>query len=270
MEHLLAAERLNPEYYRAPYNRGLLLEELGRWEEAAEAYRRAVELEPRYLLARTALGEMLLLQRQIDSAATQFREVVDYEDRWEGRHHPLARARALRYLGYLQERRRLAEIGLEDCFETSASFRHAEIARLRGRASEALDALRRYFEEGGDCAEAFRALGTVLLESRELDGAEDAFLRAIRADERIPGARLGLARIAAVRGEGERAVEHLKGEVRLDPSSPEPYLELGLVAERLLNDPARAATWFRKFREVGGDPRVLDARRGAGRDAAIR
>jgi tetratricopeptide (TPR) repeat protein len=263
MAHLETAERLNPAYYRAPYNRGLLLEEVGRHEEARDAYRRAVDLEPRYLLARTALAEMLLLGVRIDEAEEQFVAVRDYRGRWEGSSNPLARARARRYLSYLTDHRRLVELGVEDCFEASDLFRRAEIARLRGRTEDALAFFRRHFEGGGRCAESYRSLGELLLEARQIEGAQDAFQRALGVAEKIPGAHLGLARVAAVRGDAPLAVRHLEREIAIDPESAAAYLEMGFVAERLLDDAERAAEAFRKFHEVGGDPDVLEARRRA-------
>jgi tetratricopeptide (TPR) repeat protein len=261
--HLEAAERFDPAYYRPPYNRGLLLEEEGRYEDAADAYRAAIEREPRYLLARTALAEMLFLENRTDEAVEQLVAVRDYQGRWEGANHPLARARADRYLGWLAQRRRATELGISDCFVGSDVFRRAEIARLRGRGEEAFGRLREYFDGGGECAEAHRAVGELLLESRRPDEARAAFERALTRAT-LPGAHLGLARVAAVRGDPDAAVRHLESELQIDPESSAAYLELGLIAERLLNDASRADEAFRRFREVGGDPGVLEARRRAG------
>jgi tetratricopeptide (TPR) repeat protein len=182
MEHFLAAEQLNPKYYRAPYNRGALLDELGRTHDAELAYRRSLELEPRYLLGRVSLGEMLFVNGEFDSARAEFEKVIAYDGRWEAEQNPTARARAARALSYLQETEALRRESLGDCVLRDETFRRAEIARLRGRNDEAISTLRMYFEGGGKCAEAYRALGWVLLQINELPGAEDAFLRARTAE----------------------------------------------------------------------------------------
>jgi tetratricopeptide (TPR) repeat protein len=199
MQHLLAAEELNPAYYRAPFNRGILLEELGRPEEAEAAYRRSVELEPRYLLGRSALAEMMLLRDDLEGAEREFRRVLEYEGSWEGEHHELARNRARHYLQYLDYRRHLALTGRGKCFAASPELRRAELARLRGRQEEALAHFREYFEGGGACAEAYQALGQLLLESNEWAGAEDAFQRALAVDPGFPGAREALDFLATRR-----------------------------------------------------------------------
>ncbi len=262
MTHIARAEDLNPSYYRAPFNRGLLLEQMGRTDEAREAYRRSIELEPRYLLGRSALAEMLLLNGRFDEALAEVKFILEYQGRWEGEHNPAARGRAARLGAYVEERSRLAAAGRGDCFAENASFRLAELARLRGRTDEALSRLREVFESGGDCAEAYRALGVVLSEREDLAHAEDAFRRALAADARLPGVRLGLARLAAARGDGAAAARLLDAEIALDPKAPLPRLELGLVRERLLADAAGAEAAFVKYRELGGDPALLAARRG--------
>ena len=260
--HLRRAEELNPSYYRASFDRGLVLEDLNRLPEALEAYRHAVELEPRYLLARSALAEMLLLAGRRDESRAQIDSILSYTGRWEGEQNPSARARARRLLAYLDERDRLARLQRGGCFDREPTFRLAELARLRDRADDALKRLREYFEGGGSCAEAYRSLGDILLGKGELAGAEDAYQRAVAADRGFPGAHLGLGRLAAARRDTDVALRAFQQEIDVDPASPAPYLEIGLVHERLLADAAGAALWFARYREHGGSEELLAARRG--------
>ncbi|MEZ5063956.1 MAG: tetratricopeptide repeat protein [bacterium] len=260
--HLRTAAEIDPQYSRAPYNLGLILEQQGRWDEARAAYARAVEIEPRYLIARVALADLAIQQNDLGVAAEQVRAVLDYDDRWETAQHDVARARAAKIAAYLDGRTALAAAGAGDCFAASETFRRAEVARLRDDVDGALGLLRTYFEDGGACAEAYRSLGEILLlQSRDLSAAADAFQRAVTADGALPGARLGLGLVSAMSGRAEDAVRWLSEEARLDPKSPAPCLELGLVYERLLNDPVRAETWFARYRERGGDPELLRGRR---------
>ena len=138
-----------------------------------------------------------------------------------------------------------------------------EMVSLPVRVGDLALGIRNRFDGGGECAEAHRAVGELLLESRRPDEARAAFERALTRAT-LPGAHLGLARVAAVRGDPDAAVRHLESELQIDPESSAAYLELGLIAERLLNDASRADEAFRRFREVGGDPGVLEARRRAG------
>ena len=265
LRHLEQAEEINPLYYRAPFNRGLLLEELGREAEAREAYARSVELEPNYLLGISALAELELLDGNLESARARFEGILAYDGRWEGRGHETARTRARRALTYLGWRDRLATSGQDVCFTASEAFRRVELARLRGRREQAFQLFRRYFEEGGACPEAYLALGRFLLERNEIDGGLDALERARAADPAFPSVHLELARVAASRRDPEEAIRLLERELTVSPDDPLPLLEMGLVHERLLEDPATAQTWYEKFRKAGGDPDRIEARRGTWR-----
>ena len=261
IEHLLKAEALDPQYYRAPFNRGSLLEGLGRWDEARDAYARSVEIEPRYLPGRVALGEMHLVAGDHAAARREFEAVMAYEGSWESELNPAARARAQRGLAFLAELEAEGSAALAECFEAATEFRQAEVARMRGRAAEALDALRRYFEAGGTCGPAYRLLGDLLLPGNELPGAEDAYRRALAASPGLGGTRIGLAQIAAIRGDAAAAIDWLRQEVALFPGDPRPMLELGLVYERLAEDREEAERWFGRYEKAGGSLRILEARR---------
>jgi tetratricopeptide (TPR) repeat protein len=260
-EHLRRAQEINPEYYRAPFNLGLLLEEQGRFDEARAAYARAIELEPRHLLARTALAEMELLANDLDGAREQLRAVREYDGRWESPRNDLARARAARLSAYVEERAALARAGHAECFAASPAVRRAEIERLREDHDAALAVLGEYFRGGGDCAEAYLVLGRILLRREEMPAAQDAFERALAADEGLPGVRLGLGLLAAIRGDAATAIDRLADEARRFPDSAEACLELGLVYERLRGDRAEAEKWYDRYLERGGDPQLLAGRR---------
>jgi len=260
-EHVRRAAELNPGYYRAPYNLGLVMEQRGRVDEADAAYARAVELEPRYLLARTALAESRLRAGDRAGAREQVEAVLAYDGAWEGPGNAGARVSAARLEAYLDERDALDAVGRGECFAESGDFRRAEVARLRNDVEGVLAALRRYFEGGGTCAEAYRSLGRVLLVTDAHPGATDAFQRGLAADPGLPGLRLGLGLLAAIDGRADEAIRWLEEETALDPAAPEPCLELGLVHERLREDGAAAETWYERYRQRGGDPELLRGRR---------
>jgi tetratricopeptide (TPR) repeat protein len=222
-----------------------------------------VELEPAYLWGQAALAEVEIVAGETAAARARLQGILDYEGRWQSEQNPAAMTRAHVDLAYLAERASLGSRGA--CYDSSETYRRAEVARLRARPDLALERLREFFVSGGVCAEAHRSLGRVLLAGDQFDGAEDAFRRALAADPALPGARFGLAQIAAVRGDGAAATEYLREELSAAGSSRDPlvYLELGLVAERLLGDADAAARHFAAYRERGGDPQLLEARRGS-------
>jgi tetratricopeptide (TPR) repeat protein len=265
MHHLERAEELDPTYYRAPLNRAKVLEELGRRAEALDAYRRAVELEPRYLLARVGLAQLLLERNDRIGAEEQITAIEQYDDRWISPGHELASRQAGVLRAYLGQRDDLRERGIADCWAESELFRRAEVARLRGNPTAALAHLGQYFTEGGRCAEAYRSLGVVLTAVDEPEGARDALERARAAEPELPRVNLGLARLAAAAGEAENALEAIAEEIRIDPEASEPYLEAGLIHDRLRGDAETAQQWFDRYLEKGGSPEVIAGRRAAWR-----
>jgi tetratricopeptide (TPR) repeat protein len=206
---------------------------------------------------------MLFVKGEFDSARAEFEQVIAYDGQWEAEQNPAARARARRALDYLHETDALRRAGLGDCVLRDETFRRAEIARLRGRNDEAISILHEYFQGGGSCAEAYRALGLVLLQINELPGAEDAFLRAREVEPRLPGVHLALGQLAAIQGDGDSAIRELEVERRVRPDDPAPLLEIGLVHERIRSDPNEASKWFQLYLQKGGDEKFLAMRRSA-------
>jgi tetratricopeptide (TPR) repeat protein len=100
----------------------------------------------------------------------------------------------------------------------------------------------------------------VLTAANEKNGARDAFQRAAAAEPRLPGAHLGLARVAAAEGDDKTALAELDRELALDPDAAEPCLEKGLVYDRLRADHDAAQEWFNRYLERGGDSAVLAGR----------
>src|SRR6185295_6993152 len=61
----------------AHYDYGVLLGLQENWDLAAEAYRRALAVNPQHARARNNLGQILERQRQIDAAAAEYRHAVE-------------------------------------------------------------------------------------------------------------------------------------------------------------------------------------------------
>ena len=70
------AIRINPNYFFAYNNLGLLLEEQERYDEAESVYRQAIRLNPNIIDAYESLGQLLLGQEQYGEAEKIFEEFV--------------------------------------------------------------------------------------------------------------------------------------------------------------------------------------------------
>lgn len=141
------------------YELGLHLGESGRWKQAEEAFRAAVQRFPDHPKLRTALGRALVRQGRAAEAVAHFRRVEE-----------------------LTPNSALAAM--------NTAIALADAARL----SEAAEKLREAIAKDPQLSEAHRQLGRVLLELRDLEAAREANLRALtlRPDDPTTLSQLGL------------------------------------------------------------------------------
>ncbi|MBP7669459.1 MAG: tetratricopeptide repeat protein [Candidatus Eisenbacteria bacterium] len=91
-QHFRRAIELDPRHLRAYNNLGCLLAEKGEQEEAIALFRRAVEIDPQYAEAHFNLGRALLERRDFAGAAAALRQASAARPRYAQAHHLLARA----------------------------------------------------------------------------------------------------------------------------------------------------------------------------------
>jgi serine/threonine-protein kinase len=77
-EQKLAIE-LNPNYSEAPRRYGLMLQDLGRFEEARIAYRRALEIDPLSPVANFQIAQVLFFERKYEESETQSKKNVELD-----------------------------------------------------------------------------------------------------------------------------------------------------------------------------------------------
>lgn len=78
------AVQLGPTYSRAPHWYGLFLAEMGRFEEALTAEKRAAELEPESVPVKADLARVLYYARRYDQALAQYRGVIKTYPAYDG------------------------------------------------------------------------------------------------------------------------------------------------------------------------------------------
>jgi tetratricopeptide (TPR) repeat protein len=77
MKHAAEALRLMPESYTANFNMGLLLEKQGKLDDAANCYRKALEIFEGHVDAHNRLGRLLIKQSRPAEAVDSFRRAVE-------------------------------------------------------------------------------------------------------------------------------------------------------------------------------------------------
>jgi Flp pilus assembly protein TadD len=104
---------------------------------------------------------------------------------------------------------------------------HADLLKAQGRSTEALWTYERLvFEKPGDF-EAWNNLGTVRLETGDLDGAMDAYQRAREINPQSSQVFTNIARVLISKDRYEDACMALEKAALLAPRDPAPLLELG-------------------------------------------
>ena len=89
------------------------------------------------------------------------------------------------------------------------------------RIEEAERELNQLLKAKPNDAAALNLLGTIRAQQGKLDEAEALFTRAVRADNRLAGAHLNLARLHLLRNAPEKTLAELKEALRLEPDNAE-------------------------------------------------
>ena len=258
IEYYGEAIRADPDHAAAHHNIGVLLNNLKRYDEAEEAFRRSIEIgvqlgdERGVAMALNSLGGVLQRQGRFDEAEKEFRDSIEIDEKLGNKR---GMAMTLNSLGGVLQRQGRFEAA-EDTFRRSIEIgvelgdeRHLAMAlnslggvlQRQGRFEAAEDTFRRSIEIGvelGDerhLAMALNSLGGVLQRQRKFEEAEDTFRRSIEigvelGDER--GLAMALNSLGGVlqrQRKFEEAEEEWREAIRIDPDDAEAHANLGAL-----------------------------------------
>ncbi|MCP5116748.1 MAG: tetratricopeptide repeat protein [bacterium] len=133
--------KLNDSLADGHYNHGVLLSGQQRWDEARQAFERALEINPFYAEAHHNLGYLLETNGQLDSAMDHYRRAVDNKPAY-----PLAHF----HLGRLYVNRRN--------YEQAINYLHKAISPVNQQTPRYLYALGATYARSGDKSNAFNYL----------------------------------------------------------------------------------------------------------------
>ena len=261
--HALAmAVQCAPEDAAAHLNLGNALGRLGRLEEAAASYRRALDAAPEFAEAHNNLAELCLERGHVDEALSSCREALRIRPDFAHAHQTLGKA--LLRMGCFEEaacscRRAIASspglaeahntlgsalIALGRANEAIASFQralavhpdfaeaHANLARAwrsMGRLEDAVAAYRRALLLKPDLILARTELATALRLQRHTDEAEQSCHEILEAHPDCSAAVVVLAELRADVGKFADAEELFCRAIALDPALPEAWAGLTRV-----------------------------------------
>jgi tetratricopeptide (TPR) repeat protein len=226
------------------------------WRDSAGLFRRAVEIEPRNVIAQGNLGTMYLRLRRYDLALAPAKAAAELEPDHAPYHYRLG----LCYLGLgdhpsaIRSLRRALELDPND------GLSHLSLGPALMSAGER-EAGERHVVEAArllpDSPEAMRNLGMLRLGQKRYDEAIAALSRAVALDPKRAAAHSGLGSAFARRGgRDEEAIRALHEAIALDPNDAEAHLTLGNLLEKQRRIP-QAIDHYR--RAVALDARSLAA-----------
>src|SRR5437867_11779430 len=162
--------------------RGVVLHQAGRTEDALASYRQAVEVDPKYALAWNNLGVVQAHGAAADPAIEAFRTALQ----------------------------------LQGTFSAARLNLALVLFQLR-RFQLALEAYRQVLSSEPNAAAAWNGVGLVLVELKRFPDARNAFVRAVEADPDHAGAHYNLSFTLSNLGDFDGALRATKRALELDP-----------------------------------------------------
>jgi tetratricopeptide (TPR) repeat protein len=194
VEAYRTAIRLDPNYAGAHYNMGIALWEKGEFDKAIDAYRQALRIKPDFDSAYNNLGNALKRMGRVEEAIDAYRKALSLN------------------ANYPDAQTNLGVSLLEKGFVDEAIAAHSQAIQLEPQRAQ------------------FRYnLGVALAAARRFDDAIDAYRHAIRLDPNSAEAHYNLGHIFGHRGELDTAVESYERAIQLKPQWPEPHYNLALT-----------------------------------------
>jgi eukaryotic-like serine/threonine-protein kinase len=203
------------------YDRGTYHFSVGNFEAAERDFRQAIKMQSRYPSAHNRLGRALLMRRQFNEAAQEFRAAIEQN----GGQYP------------------------------TAYYNLGFALQLQGNVTNAIDS---YYmaitQRGGTYPDAFYQIGSILLEMGRNNEASDAFRKAIAQNggrDALANFKLGTAR--AIERDFGAAEEALRAAIeQRNGNFPEAHKQLARVYEEV-NRPADAAREYQAYLEQRPD-----------------
>jgi len=285
---LRAVIRREPDAVNAHNALGMLLQSSERWDEAAEQFKAALHVDPRFAFAAMNLAQVLSAQRRYSAAIFYLKKALEAGPP-QGSVEPLRLALGMAYAQDGNFKDAIATIesvvrshsdsaeahfnlatvyakqGLRVGYEAAVEeFRKSleinpddNLARISlakallslQRYGEALPYLKEYTRRKPGDYEGSYVLGTAYRELGQFDEAKEALRRAARLRPDNYDVRYDLGVVLAHGGELEKGIEQLEAAEQINPHAPEAHYQLGLLLEKT-NQKMRAQKELKTFQAL--------------------
>jgi len=251
----------SPRNFRAYHNLGSIQTLEGRYDEAIESYKKAVQIWPAYATAHLHLAEVYRVQGKLDEALKHYK-LAEQNAEWLD--NPADLATIYKYIGsILQVRKRIDEAvsyyqrSLEIKRDDPVTLCRLGIAYAQlGQHERAVELCREALRLSDKFAQAHHALGASLAALGRYREALGHLQRAAQLDPKLPGIHYDLGMVLAQLGYSQQAVVALETAVRRQPRNAVARTRLGLLYAQMHN-PRGAVGQLRRALQL--NPRDLVA-----------
>jgi protein O-mannosyl-transferase len=216
----------NPEAWMAHDNLGIYLSESGRFEEADQHYRKAIELHANDPMAYYDLGLEAAIQGNLDQAAQNFTKSLEIFPGYALAHYQLGNV--LTRKGNLDEAIDQYTLALQaDPRLTLGHFNLANALTKKGKLDEALQHYLECSRLDPKFVAAPLSIGNIFADHGKLDEASAVYARILQTQPEYAPAHVALGRILAAQQHVDEAISHYRQALDTDPNSADALANLG-------------------------------------------
>lgn len=262
------AARLDTTNHRWPYYLAVHYAETGNFEQAAESFSRALELEPGYVPAQVRLGQALVELGRMAEAATYFKSALEARPDSAAALAGLARVAEEAgdfegAIGHYEAALRAQPEASQLHYRLGQAYRRAgdvdrakEHLEQRGPRMPSIDdALLTFMNAHIKPAGFYVALGNQAVAQGDGQRAWKLYDIAYAIDPTSAGAMTGMARLALLSGDKQQAQQYVDAALTMRPDAPVALQLRGLLAE-LDGDVEGAIAYFERSLARLDDPQT--------------
>jgi tetratricopeptide (TPR) repeat protein len=216
------------------YNLGIVYGKSGRYQEAIEAFKEAIRINPDYAEAHNGLGAIYGQSGKLQEAIEAFKQAIRIKPGFAKPHANLGTAYGK--LNRLQE----AIQALKQAIRINPDYAEAYgglglVYGKSGRYQEAIEAFKEGIQRKPDYAEAYGGLGFAYMSLRKYSEALEASKQAIQIKPDLAACHFILGAVYSQSGRYQDAIEAFREGIRIKPDDAEAHYQLGIVYTKLNN-----------------------------------
>lgn len=239
---------------------GIVLSGMGRFQDAVEPYRKALEIEPNHPDVRLSLGSIMEYLGNLPQAIEEYKKAIEL-DPWS--------ASSYQTLGLALKRTGNLPAAAEEFWKAiqldpRLASAHASLGAVyheAGYLAEAAEQFKKAVEIDPNSADIYHKMGRAMAESGKLEQAISSYRKAVELNPSLAVAHADLALALEYSGNLPEALKEYKMAAELEPNSAIVHNLYGLALKKS-GDLQEAIAHYRRAIEI--DPRLVNARNNLG------